>query len=109
MISVTECSSNTILCITVHYGGKFTLPGHKTGKQETTLFMERISNIEKTGPQIALLVWAEQSYKKITMKIIVLCEQTREANKRIKIYFFWIICLVLVILCLIFMFRVRGN
>ena len=49
--------------------------------------MEKISSIEKTGPQIALLVWAEQSYKTITMKIIVLCEQTREANKRI-IYIF---------------------
>ena len=43
----------------------------------------------------------------LQVEIKVLCEQTREANKRIKI-FFWIICLVLGILCLVFMFRVRG-
>ena len=41
-----------------------------------------------------------------TITIKVLCEQTREANKRNKI-FFRIICLVLGILCLIFMFRVQ--
>ena len=35
----------------------------------TSTFIYRTDGTEKTGPQIALLVFAEQSYETITMKI----------------------------------------
>ena len=51
--------------------------------------------------------WQNQS---IMNEIKVLCEQTREANKRINFSFgLRLYYLVLGILWLIFMFRVRGN
>ena len=35
----------------------------------TSTFIYRTNDTEKTGPQIALLVLAEQSYETITMKV----------------------------------------
>ena len=72
------------------------------------------SNVSLTPLQSSSATNAEEALRlnkrrsRLTLQIKVLCEQTHEANKRIKILF-WIICLVLGILCLIFMFRVQEN
>ena len=49
----------------------------ETGKNRKQLYLWNKYLAQKTGPQIALLVWADQSYKTITMKIKVTNKFTR--------------------------------